>query len=299
MKRKGKETKTRDGMSTGKVLATGGLVVIGGITAYGIYKIFEWQHEQEVIKYELIREYIREAEGLKEFLAGCIERGAITDTEREWIKAAQAEMDDKQINIESYNSNWLVDLVDELGEWGKKWGMYLIWPTVALAGVSIIGYVIWKLLKKYPLSKQVRPPETGPGPMPPPPDTPPPPFVCPIEGCMATFATQSALATHIQQYHPISTNLTALRNAQAVFNSTSVFAQDLVAIESGLYGRAYFDWGTIGAVSLIAIIIAIGVVLSVGTATPGVITAAYSVVAQAEAVKLAYQVSSVLVAVAA
>lgn len=282
-----------------KYLVVGGLAIGGGLAAYGTYRLFNWMQEREKKKWELIQEYIREAEELKEFLAGCIERGTITDTEREYIKASQAEMDQKQINIESYSTHWFIDLVEELGEWGKKWGLYVILPTIALAGVSLCGFFIWKLLKKYPLSKKVRPPATGSSPMPPPPDTPPPPYICPVEGCMLPFETQAKLATHIQTLHPITTNLNMLLNAQTAFNTTSEFARTLVATEAGLYDAIYVNWTLIGIGALVAIVVAIGIVLSMGTAVPGVITAAGSVVAQAEAVALKYQVATALVAVAA
>lgn len=273
----------------GKVLL--GVGVIGGVAVagYGIYRLSEFLSAQEKAKWELITEYLAELDEMVEFQRGLIERGMVTDLERQLLDTMVKAMDQKQVWIETYSTHWLVDLAKAVEGDLKSFGLYVLIPIVA----SIALFVAWRIFKHWPLSKRQPPPEPTSPPPPPVPAVPPPPFVCPKDGLM--FATSDALLNHIRNEHRINTNPADIRQAQAYLNQTSPFTQTLVAMESGLYNTMYIDWIVIGVAALILIAVGIAIVLSVGTATPGVIAGAYSVVAQAEAILARTAVVAVLV----
>lgn len=271
-----------------KYLVAGAIVGGVGLAGYGIYRFSEWLGAREEHKWELITEYQTELQEMIAFQSGLIEKGEITDLERELLATMINAMDQKQLVIESYSTHWLVDLVISMGEVLKSIGLYVLLPIIG----SVAAFAAWRIFKHWPLSKRQPPPPPTTPPPPPVPAVPPPPFVCPK--CLLEFFTADALLDHINT-HPVNTNPNDIRQAQAYLNATSAYTRTLVSMESGLYQQMYVDWTVIGAASLILIVVAIGIVLSMGTATPGVITGAYAVVAEAEAVAARAAAALVLV----
>lgn len=272
--------------SLGKPLIIGGVLLGGGCLAFlGIKAITDYFSKAEETKQMLLDEIFLEMQDAEEYQNDIIEAGGMTDAQRQLLDQKLADINWKVLYLDELNHNWLVDFVDELGDWAKSFGLYLIIPTVA---TGLVARYFWTKFKKWPPYNQQPPPDPNPGG----PDLPPsggttlPPVDCPI--CGLTFISPEALADHIRSgVHPISVNVSDINAAQSYFNQQPATTKAIIQVEAGAMGISSSQlssaWVGLSAAVLLAILAAIAISCTAGAPAVG-LPAAYNVVAQAESI---------------
>lgn len=117
----------------------------------------------------------------------------------------------------------------------------ILW-VLRFAIASAAGYIIWRLWKRY------RPP--------------PPSYRCEVTNCGREFPTKAALDEHTRTEHAPTTDMEAIREAQAYFYQLPEWVMSSVATESGLYDRVHADWRTWEVAAIVALAVAATVLIA-------------------------------------
>lgn len=283
-----------------KPLVVGGVVLGGTYLGYlGIKAIMDYFNKTEETKQLLLDEIFIEMQDTEEYQNDIIAQGGMSDAQRQLLDQKLADLNWKVLYLDEINHNWLVDFVEQLGDWAKSFGLYVIIPTVAS---GLIARYFWTKFKKWPPYNRQPPPDPNPGgpDLPPSGGTTPPPVDCPI--CGLTFISPEALATHIQSgVHPISTNIGDINAAQNYFNQQPSATKAIIQAEASAMGISAAQlssvWAGLSTAVLLGILAAIAVSCTVGAPAVG-LPASFNVLAQAESI-LANCVARSLVLVAA
>ena len=89
----------------------------------------------------------------------------------------------------------------------------------------------------------------------------PPTFKCPHDDGY-TFLTEAGLQAHLRMNHPVTSNTTAIAQAQIAFRALPSWLQVSIATESEQYNDIYQPWTSLSTVQLSAIAVAAAVLAS-------------------------------------
>ena len=129
-------------------------------------------------------------------------------------------LNDKLIALQTLSQNWLTRTLDSLTGWLRSFGIYVVWPGLAL----IASYLIYKLVKNWPKGG-------------------PPTFRCHLDGL--EFPTKEALDLHNSTQHTPQSNLEQLNSAWATFREQPTFVQDAIALEFVSSTKVYQSWSSL------------------------------------------------------
>jgi hypothetical protein len=205
-------------------------VIGGGFLLLG-WKLLNTLSGNSAAAQELTRSMVDEAKTMQLYIAG----GNYTDA---GLQALKDEFDHKPPALDDLGQNWLTRALAQLSAWLKTFGIYVVWPSVAL----ITSYLIYKLVKNWP--KQ------------------PPTFRCNTDGLV--FPTEEELAQHNATAHQGTSSSTSLHTAQAIFLTQLSYVQDIVAVQSMYPEKVRGDWSWLTPLEVIGLKTAIEVVIGYG-----------------------------------
>jgi hypothetical protein len=211
-----------------------GAVVLGGL--YLVWKITqsitgggEANREQAEL---ILQDWQQEFDVVKPLVENMYSGGRTpTEQEVETLSSLLDQMKLKEYTIQKLSTTVWEELGEAAMDIAKAWGI--------IVGVPIAGYVAVKLVKTWTDKNK-----------------PPPNYPCPK--CGAVFATEGALKYHIQTQHTVS--MANATQAQQIFQQNVTWAQDAVAVHSGLYDRIYVPWPHLSTTEITLIVVAIAVV---------------------------------------
>ena len=173
-----------------------------------------------------------------------------TDQETAALSSILNQMKLKEWTIYELSKSVWSELGDMAMNIAKAWGIII--------GVTVPGYIAIKLVKNWTNKNR-----------------PPPNYPCPAGDFVG--ATKGALDYHIKTVHPINTaNLTL---AQQAFSQASSWAQNAVAVESGLYDKTFIEWTSLSTAEIRAIVVAIAIIVAAALVGPEILPAAGLVLA--------------------
>ena len=209
--------------------------VIGGGSLLLGWKLLNTLSAGSKTAQELSKSIQKEAEEAQVYVSG----GAYTEDGLEIRKIA---LEDKMIALKIVSQNWFTRTLDALAGWLRTFGIYVVWPAVALFAT----YLLYKLVKNWPKGG-------------------PPTFRCDIDGLI--FPTKEALELHTTTQHQPQYDLGQLNSAWAMFQTQPTFVQDAVALEFVSGTKVYQSWAGLTPQEVLNLATAIETVIAYGIGT--------------------------------